>query len=118
MGFVKFLCIIFHQLCLVLSLHICVLLYWPQSFTLASRAAQIIDEYNKALGSHVPTLHPQETVISQGRWYRHGRNISHHVVKIPCNIDRDTQTRREKPSAWALQSVPLVQNHLGPPILW
>lgn len=56
-----------------------------------------VDEDHGALGSHGPTPHPWETVTSQGRWYRHGRNISHQVVQIPSHIDRDTQPRREKP---------------------
>lgn len=56
-----------------------------------------VDEDHGALGSHGPTPHPWETVTSQGRWYRHGRNISHQVVQIPSHIDRDSQPRRQKP---------------------
>ena len=100
MGFMKFLCIIFHQLCLVLLLHIYVLLY-----CMLQEQPRIIDECHRALGSHVPTSHPWETVISQSKWYRHGRSISHNVVQIPCYTQRIytllyilfSQTRREKP---------------------
>lgn len=103
LSFMKFLCIIFYQLCLALSLHICVLLYWPFSPShLLQELPRIVDEYHGGLGSYMSSPRPPETVISQDRWYRQGRNISHHVVQ------------REKPFAWVPLEHPICSETSWP----